>query len=268
MAIAWDDKDFFRYCPPSKCSKHGPEIRFPFRLESGNTSSSCSTPCMALACSGQETMLVHPVLGPCKVTTIDYRYPGIKIIPLVDSLSPCPLQKLISRSIPYAEQRGHCDVYYRYYATLVCCLKEFKPSIHDAESVAGPISCLSNATHFLYLVDTSGIISILPSDCKVHLDGVIPIPVNYDIPLSFKRSVEGILSFAQIVLQWENSMYEIGNSSNPGINCPECERQGRHCAFNLHRNQTFCMRHGIDSNWPKAPYICTNLLCFVTEFEI
>lgn len=200
MAIAWDDKDFFRYCPPSKCSKHGPEIRFPFRLESGNTSSSCSTPCMALACSGQETMLVHPVLGPCKVTTIDYRYPGIKIIPLVDSLSPCPLQKLISRSIPYAEQRGHCDVYYRYYATLVCCLKEFKPSIHDAESVAGPISCLSNATHFLYLVDTSGIISILPSDCKVHLDGVIPIPVNYDIPLSFKRSVEGILSFAQIVL--------------------------------------------------------------------
>lgn len=246
LATAWEDKDFFKYCQPSKCSKHGPEIRFPFRLESNNTSSSCSTPCMALACSGQDTILVHPVLGPCKVTTIDYRYPGIKIIPLVDSLSPCPLQKLISRSIPYEQHQGHCDVYYQYYATLVCCSKEFTRSIHDADSVAGPVSCLSNVTHFSYLVDSFASISILPSDCKVCLDGVIPLPINYDIvPFSFKRSAEGILSFSEMAMEWENSMYEIGNSSKAGINCPECERQGKHCAFSSQRNQTFCMRHGI-----------------------
>ena len=38
-AMAWADADFFSNCPPSRCSKHGPEIRYPFRLESSNTSS-------------------------------------------------------------------------------------------------------------------------------------------------------------------------------------------------------------------------------------
>ncbi|KAF6987151.1 hypothetical protein CFC21_004821 [Triticum aestivum] len=27
LATAWDDQDFFKYCPPSQCSQHGPEIR-------------------------------------------------------------------------------------------------------------------------------------------------------------------------------------------------------------------------------------------------
>uniref|UniRef100_A0ACD5TS00 Uncharacterized protein n=1 Tax=Avena sativa TaxID=4498 RepID=A0ACD5TS00_AVESA len=248
LATAWEDKDFFTCCPPSKCSEHGPEIRFPFRLESSNTSSSCGRPCMEmqLACSGQDTILVHPVLGRGKVTNIDYSYPAIKIIPLVDSLSPCPIQKLITKSIPahgyqgFARHKGYCDVYRpEYDATLVCCSKEFKPSIHDADSVAGPVSCLSNTTHFSYLVDTSGIISILPSDCKVCLDGVIPIPSDdYDLPLSFKRSAEIVLSFAEITLQWDDWAISKGKF------CPACERNGQHCAFSSQRNQTFCMNQG------------------------
>ncbi|KAF0899021.1 hypothetical protein E2562_012712 [Oryza meyeriana var. granulata] len=40
QATAWEDKDFFSYCPPSRCSEHGPEIRYPFRLNSSNTPSS------------------------------------------------------------------------------------------------------------------------------------------------------------------------------------------------------------------------------------
>uniref|UniRef100_A0A453DPX3 non-specific serine/threonine protein kinase n=1 Tax=Aegilops tauschii subsp. strangulata TaxID=200361 RepID=A0A453DPX3_AEGTS len=133
LATAWDDKDFFRYCPASKCSKHGPEIRFPFRLKSSNTSCSM-TPCMELACSDQDTILVHPSLGRCKVTAIDYPNRHMYITPLVFYSSPCPLKKLFSRSIPidaYAENQ-----------------------------------------------DSSGPISILPSDCKVCSDGVVPVRVS------------------------------------------------------------------------------------------
>ncbi|TVU34164.1 hypothetical protein EJB05_15993, partial [Eragrostis curvula] len=34
--MAWEDEDFFSNCPPSRCSKYGPEIRFPFQLESSS----------------------------------------------------------------------------------------------------------------------------------------------------------------------------------------------------------------------------------------
>jgi hypothetical protein len=111
------------------------------------------------------------------------------------------------------------------------------------------------------LVDTSAIISILPLDCKVSLDGVVPIPINYGIPFSFKRSAERILNFAEITLEVRDPMHEI----DKGIYCPVCERGGQHCAFSSQRNRTFCIHHGIASNW-KAPY--TNHICFVTEFLI
>jgi hypothetical protein len=63
-AMAWDGKDFFSYCPPSRCSKQGPEIRFPFRLESSGTSSLCEAPDLKLECSGEDTILVHPSYAP------------------------------------------------------------------------------------------------------------------------------------------------------------------------------------------------------------
>lgn len=73
LATSWSDKDFFRYCPPSRCSKDGPEVRFPLRLEPSSLPSSCGPTGIELACSDHETILVHPVFGPCKVTSIDYR---------------------------------------------------------------------------------------------------------------------------------------------------------------------------------------------------
>ncbi|XP_051222532.2 rust resistance kinase Lr10 [Lolium perenne] len=239
LAIAWEDKDFFRHCPPSRCSKDGPEIRFPFRLESSNTSSSCGRSCIILACSGQDTILDHPLLGLWKATAIDYTYTVIKIIPLVDSLSSSPIQKLISKSIsPDDALAGYLQrdcIRFRF-ATLVCCSKEFTPSIHYVDTVAGPVPCLSNAIHFSYLVYAFESISILPSDCKVCLDGVIPIP--YDRTSSFKTDAERILSF-EVALEWKDP-----GMDNDMVYCELCELQRQHCAFSTQRNETFCMPHG------------------------
>ncbi|KAF0899016.1 hypothetical protein E2562_012707 [Oryza meyeriana var. granulata] len=107
QAAAWEDKDFFSSCPPSRCSEHGPEIRFPFRLNSSNTPSSCGLPCMKLACSdSQDTILDNYYLGrPYKVTAIDYRYAKLTIIPLGD-LDSCPLLQSVRVSNPKISDFG------------------------------------------------------------------------------------------------------------------------------------------------------------------
>lgn len=251
LATAWDDQDFLTHCPPSQCSQRGPEIRFPIFLESSNTSSSseCGSAISSirLACSGQDTILVHPVLGPYNVRAIDYRRSSMKIIPPVD---PCPLlqQKLIvstsssSPQVDVANHEGmgisHIQTFLRTSsATLVCCSTEFLPGADV--SIAGPVSCLSNATHFLYLVGSYEHMSVLPLDCRVvpvSHGRTIPIPL-YDDPASFvnyaqsfKESAERILSFAETTVYWFD-----------GYNCGQCELHGRRCAFSSQTNEPFCM---------------------------
>ncbi|KAK1661515.1 hypothetical protein QYE76_049674 [Lolium multiflorum] len=236
LAMAWDDQDFFRYCPPSKCSKHGPEIRFPFRLKASNAS--CGKLCMELACSGEDTILVHPLLGPCKVTAIYYSRFLIKLIPLA-ALSPCPLQNIISKTIPiqiaYEElsPQDLCDIYLypEEYVTVVYCSRELTPSI-DA---AGPISCLSNATHLLYLLPSFLPMTDLPLSCEVVSDGRVrlPYPSDKDRSATLNTSVERILKYKEMTLMWEEPW-----------ECRDCEEKGGRCAFSSQRNQTFCMPRG------------------------
>uniref|UniRef100_A0ACD5W5V7 Uncharacterized protein n=1 Tax=Avena sativa TaxID=4498 RepID=A0ACD5W5V7_AVESA len=244
----WDDKDFFKYCPPSQCSQHGPEIRYPFCLASSNTSScGCgSRSVRKLVCSGQDTILVHPVLGPYNVSAIDYRHSSMKLIPLVD---PCMvLQKNLISSRSSSSSQVYDDNDYDEYlefldpsATLVYCSREFTPSA--ADRIAGPVSCLSNTTHFLYFVVSYEVMSVLPLDCKV-----IPISdggsgrgiamykfddsIFYLDPQSFKKSAETILSFAKKTVYWN------------AYNCRQCELSGGRCAFSAQRLEPFCMPHG------------------------
>jgi len=249
LATAWDDKDFFKYCPPSQCSQHGPEIRYPFCLESSNKSSSSSSSCgcagrsiRKLACSGQDTILFHPVLGPYSVSAIDYRRLSMKIIPLVD---PCLVlkQKLVisrnssSRQVDVYKDDGF--YFWSYTTVLVRCLREFAPGA--AHEIAGPVSCVSNTTHFFYFVDGYEDMSILPLDCKVipvsdgGVGGLIPIyrscvPIYYS--QYFKKYSETFLSSAEITVCWDDD------------SCEQCERSGRRCAFSSERNEQFCMPGG------------------------
>uniref|UniRef100_A0A8I7B0B0 non-specific serine/threonine protein kinase n=1 Tax=Hordeum vulgare subsp. vulgare TaxID=112509 RepID=A0A8I7B0B0_HORVV len=245
LATAWDDKDFFKYCPPSQCSEHGPEIRYPLCLESSNTSScGCGDrTTRKLACSGQDTILFHPVLGPYNVSAIDYRRSSMKIIPLVD---PCLVLKqklVISRNSSsqqvdvFNDKMPSLDFWSS--TALVSCLREFAPGA--ADGIAGPVSCLSNTTHFFYLVDGVEDMSSLPLDCKVIpvSDGVrgslIPMywicgPLYF--PQHFKKHAETFLSSAETTVCF---------GSYP---CGHCERSGRSCAFSSERNEQFCMPGG------------------------
>jgi hypothetical protein len=258
QATAWEDKDFFSYCPPSRCSEHGPEIRFPFQLESNNntTPSSCSVPCMKLACSGQDTILDsrYSYLGsPYKVTAIDYKHTTLTIIPIRD-LDSCPLLN----SVPLPSQPLHyhyhganwssCDIYNWGSAALVSCSEELTQTDVPSTHIAGPISCLStNSTHFSsYLVSYDVPTFLVPIQCEVVSNGPIPIPYFYSghASLTFRQSAERILNFADTTAYWRSF-------ANPAAyNCSQCEQQGRRCAYSSQRNQTFCMGRGSTSYWP------------------
>ncbi|XP_015646885.1 rust resistance kinase Lr10 [Oryza sativa Japonica Group] len=245
-ASGWEDQDFFRHCPVSRCSDGGPEIRFPHGLQSSNTSSACGASCAKLACSGQDTILHHPFLGPCKVTSIDYKEAIMSIIPLVYSSSPCPLQKLIFDNLqPYDYHR--CKLYSWAPAKIVRCSKEFTPNgtspvdgyafMNNADYITGPISCPSEASHFSYLVDARLCMYVLPLDCRIVSRGSIPIPgpAYSDIGgPTFKERAEKFINFAETTVSWYSD-------DEVTINCTECERQKHRCAFSSQRNRTFCM---------------------------
>jgi hypothetical protein len=244
-ASAWEDKDFFSYCPPSRCSEHGPEIRFPFKLESKNTPSSCGVPCMKLSCSGQDTILHNKYLGrPYKLTAIDYKHALLTAVPLADednysSPSPCPLLKSISIKPNLITGYGYynlgryqnpCQTYDTYYAALVSCSTEFALAsvpgpATDNDYIAGPISCLSNQTHFSYLVAYDVPTFLIQLDCEVVSDGRIPIPCfSHGGVYKFRESAERVLSFSETTIKWTF----LGNAV--AFNCSrQCEFQGRRC---------------------------------------
>jgi hypothetical protein len=162
-------------------------------------------------------------------------------------LSPCPLQKLISKTIPMEvanEQHLHpalCDIYDETYATLVRCSRELTPSI-DA---AGPISCLSNTTHLLYLLPAYLDMTDLPLNCEIVSDGVVRLPDSWEQydgewPPKINTRIQRILKSAEMELGW--------TGPNGRGECYDCENKGGRCAFSSQRNQTVCMPHGIVSN--------------------
>ena len=169
-ATSWEDDEFLKTCSSHRCHKHGPEIRFPFRLPSHPLS--CGAPGMQLSCSGHDTILDHPVLGSCKVTAIYYRHRVMNIILPADSSSHCPLQKLVTRN-------QSTDVYAPVTRTsldsgLVGCSREATTQ----DGIVSPSSCLSlinNASQLWYLVLPSTDMSTLPLGCQVVAKG-IPIP--------------------------------------------------------------------------------------------
>ncbi|XP_052151424.1 rust resistance kinase Lr10-like [Oryza glaberrima] len=198
---------------------------------------------MKLSCSGQDTILDINYLGrPYKVIAIDYKHAILTVVPLVhdSSSSPCSFLK----SIRPGKKDNNCYIDDGQSAVLVSCSAEFAVAsisdpaefVHYHDYIAGPISCLSNQTHFSYLVDVDAPMSLLPLDCEVISDDHIPIPyLHYyssSFPLTFRESAERILNSSKTTIWWYF------------YNCSNFEEQGRRCAFSTQRNQTFCMRPG------------------------
>ncbi|VAH70795.1 unnamed protein product [Triticum turgidum subsp. durum] len=243
-ATASSDGDFFHNCAPTRCSEGGTEIRFPFRLAS--SPQSCGAPGLELACSREaDTILLHPILGLCKVTAIDYIFGGLNVIPLEESWTRCPLQKISTTNLSTSVYIP--DSYGGETANLVRCSRELIPAEKAGtrpgmgDSIVGPISCLSNTSQFIYLMDGSEPMYILPLDCTVVSNG-ISTPWDYDIKpaVLFTERARRVIAFGETTLTW----------SVPNITdiCLDCERNGHPCGFSSQHRQAFCKRQGIVSS--------------------
>ncbi|KAG2587363.1 rust resistance kinase Lr10-like [Panicum virgatum] len=226
MATASSDENFFQNCPASSCREGGPEIRFPFRLETSPPS--CGAPGMKLRCSKEaDTILVHPNLGLCKVIAIEYRYRFIDVIPL--AASNCPLQKIISTNLSTDVYRPYGDL-----ATLVSCSTEFRPRNQDR--VVGPISCLSNTSEFPYLVSSFQPMDVLPLDCMVVSKDIwIPYILKNEREVLFNETAKVTIAFGKTMFRWS-----VPNITNV---CQDCEIGGRPCGFRSETRQAFCKKH-------------------------
>ncbi|KAF7148905.1 hypothetical protein RHSIM_Rhsim03G0203000 [Rhododendron simsii] len=88
-------------CTPTRCSDHGPTIRFPFRLKNRHPPN-CGYPGFNLSCSPNTsaTLLDLPYSVQVIVTTIDYKSQLIHIID-PNSCSPQQLQNLNLSTTPF-----------------------------------------------------------------------------------------------------------------------------------------------------------------------
>ena len=257
LVTARNHEDFFKICSPSRCSKHGPEIRFPFRL--ATQPPPCGAPGMQLSCSGQDTILYHPVLGSYKVTAIYYRYGIINASPLADSTNGCPLRRIITKNLStdvYKPQAWQV-------ASLVGCSRQPLPP--NLYGIVGPISCLGNETsQFWYLVYPYTYMSVLPLDCKVLFKS-IPMPYSDEKYSTYFETTSTIKEKAnrqnKSFKEYANRVISIGEtaftwySSNITSVCQQCEKEGRHCGFSLQRGQAFCQYHGTVISLVNIPYI-------------
>ncbi|CAL4951049.1 unnamed protein product [Urochloa decumbens] len=262
IAPAWDDQDFFSVCPRTRCSKDGPEIRFPLRLESSNSSPSCGSAaaaCTKLACSGEDTILRHPFLGPSKVVELDYGHSLMKIVPLVEQqFSECPM---IQQPRLPAQVDDSCFLYRYEPGRLVGCSREFTLSgavqyggscdtnydpcsTNAADFISGPIPCHSNPGNFTYLVHACLLTSLLPLDCKALSNRLVPISLMVpEGTQTFKQRAEIFNDFSEIITSWDQQIWNLTSKSWSSITkfCRDCESRGQPCAFSSQRNKPFCM---------------------------
>jgi Wall-associated receptor kinase galacturonan-binding len=204
-----DYEEFFEKCPPSNCSKDGPEVRFPYRLS--NSSASCGAMGMELSCLGNETILQLPNVGQCKVLDIDYNI-GYITVELGEAFSLCAYQKLGSINFTSAVYQVETES-----KNLISCTKDLvNKSSFLLENSEGPVECFSNFSQLAYFISGYYYLDSIPSFCTVLLN-------NITFPYSGYKN-----DSVDVTLTW--FVPDITNR------CIACESENKHCAG----TKTFC----------------------------
>ncbi|KAJ3670979.1 hypothetical protein LUZ60_008405 [Juncus effusus] len=193
---------------------------------------------MELTCSssGNETLLTFPNLGSTKVQFINYRE-GEITIELGNSWPSCLLQNITMMNLT--------TVVYQpltYQASLLTCPRKFVPNISD--ELTGPVSCLSNSSEFVYVVDAFEFIEKIPSGCTVVRSGIDILLRSY---LGVK--IAGQITYEMIVddflVRRLETLFWFG--TNTTKECMDCELRGTRCGYNLIRKEAFCKPHKLNA---------------------
>ncbi|KAJ3692416.1 hypothetical protein LUZ60_012766 [Juncus effusus] len=168
--------NFFDICKPSRCNKTGPEIRFPYRLDSSPLS--CGLPGFELTCSSKnnDTLLTLTKLGSMKVKSLDYTLGSITV-ELDDSWPSCILENLtlLQEKIVLIQNLTMMNLTTPVYqhsiqeVILLTCPEKFVT--YMSYELAGPVSCMSSAGKYVYVVPSDVWMDVIPPKCVVLTSG-------------------------------------------------------------------------------------------------
>lgn len=235
MTLAEKGNDFFTACPPSHCGKEGPEIRYPFRLNSSPTN--CSARGLVLSCSGNDTLLSLPESGSHKVIAIDYLHSEITIevvpskitIKIGDTWSDCQVQNFSFTNLttlPFSEPRV------KTFRLVKCSIAWTNGSAMlrgDYEVI--PISCFSRTDRLVYMADIYMPMVLLPPDCVVVSTTNLVLRSVFD-DVEWETDPYDYVKSGEVNLRW--FLQEIG------YECERCEYEGGRCKFDWKINGSSC----------------------------
>lgn len=236
LAVAVAGKqDFDKECPQSRCSKDGPVVRFPFRLNS--SAPKCGYGDLVLTCSGKNTVLRLPSSGEYNVTSINYKKSYLIVTRY--SWTPCPWLHMAELNVtgsPFSFKS------YPIWVSWLNCTDTITDA-SDHSDLAGPISCLSSQGHFIYVAIWDFEIDLLPSACtKMRNDSILVNPqvsvAKYFPDKKFKDQVHKTNVRPLVGLLWQDNL----------INCTVCEKKGSVCEFNTELKKSVCVSKGNVSN--------------------
>ncbi|KAI8571404.1 hypothetical protein RHMOL_Rhmol01G0117500 [Rhododendron molle] len=210
-------------CAPTRCSEHGPTIRFPFRLINHHPPH-CGYPGFDLSCSpntAAATVLNLPYSVQVLVTNIDYAYGFISI----QDPNSCFLQQFRNLNLSTTPFR-------------------FEEVVFDASFFSCPsaipdflawLPCLSGDGHGVYIESGGSSIgySALKSCTKMYNVRSVPFEV--------------VFQEVDLQLKWPHRV------------CGKCEGEGKFCRFkgNSTSEELECFNPPEKGNWKRPPTIAS-----------
>ncbi|KAJ4752667.1 Protein kinase family protein [Rhynchospora pubera] len=241
-------KEYFpKECAPSSCSKDGPVVRFPFRLDSH--AQYCGHGDLVLACSDKNTVLRLPS-GEYNVTSINYKKAYLTITRY--SWTPCPWLHMAE---PNVTGSPFSNFYAPYVSWFNC--TTMVPITSENVLLAGPISCLGSEGHFIYVAYWIFEVDLLPWTCtKIKNGSILRSPYvsdrEYFPEMKLRDQVRATNAKPLVGLYWQDDL----------INCTICEKRGRSCAFNIQLKKSFCVSK--DSHVALIAVISVGALCILS----
>ncbi|KAJ0095131.1 hypothetical protein Patl1_15173 [Pistacia atlantica] len=214
------------FCPPTRCSPDGPEIRYPFRLKTQQLF--CGHEGFELSCSNNKTLLHLPSSRDYYVQGIYYSGGRITITDVQETA--CALQSILVPNLInsgfYVPPLDEC--------TIFNCTERIQIS-SSYYSLVGPINCLSYDRNFVFLMSSDYYSEdILPSNCSKYKTVKTSIDWGY--------GTGEALTNPGIRIRWK-----------PQDECDNCENSGDYCGFNKTSNSVMCCKH-------ENPKFCSNYL--------
>ncbi|KAJ0037732.1 hypothetical protein Pint_22122 [Pistacia integerrima] len=159
------------FCPPTRCSPNGPEIRYPFRLKTQPLF--CGHEGFELSCSNNKTLLHLSSSSDYYVQNISYSSGWIAIMDAQETA--CTLQSLLVPDLInsrfYLGRRLWNPIFYvssLSERTIFNCTERIQIT-SNYYSVVGPINCISYDRNFVYLISSDEYSEeILPPNCSKY----------------------------------------------------------------------------------------------------